>query len=271
MHFINLNINSLLPKIHELRQIAKDTKATIIGITESKLDKTVPDNEIHIDGYNMVRKDRTRRHGGGVCCYVKNDRIFNLRELFGNDFGNIFLDILLPNTRTILIGILYRPPNKTGFLHSLSKAIANAEHFDSQEVYLLGDLNFNLLNSIGKYMAGNNHDASNTPWYKQYTNFCLLHNLKQLIKTSTRTANGTSSLLDHILTNVNELVSQAGVVDIGLSDHQMIYCTRTKYKEKLNQHRTFNTRSYRNYSTEIFVKELNKTHFPNYSEYRSIN
>ena len=41
LHFIHLNINSLLPKIEELRIIAKSTNAAIIGISESKLDESV--------------------------------------------------------------------------------------------------------------------------------------------------------------------------------------------------------------------------------------
>ena len=35
---MNININSLLPKIHEPQYIAKLSEAAIIGISESKLD-----------------------------------------------------------------------------------------------------------------------------------------------------------------------------------------------------------------------------------------
>ena len=38
LNFIHLNINTLLPKIEELRFIAKSTNAAVIGICESKLD-----------------------------------------------------------------------------------------------------------------------------------------------------------------------------------------------------------------------------------------
>ena len=49
LHFIHLNINSLLPKIDELRNIAKLSNAAVIGIGESKLDDSVLSSEIHID------------------------------------------------------------------------------------------------------------------------------------------------------------------------------------------------------------------------------
>ena len=53
LHFIHLNISSLLPKIEELRIIAKSTKAVIIGISESKLDESVLEPEIQIDYYSV--------------------------------------------------------------------------------------------------------------------------------------------------------------------------------------------------------------------------
>ena len=49
LHFIHLNINSLLPKIEELRYIAKIYQCCRIGICESKLDASVLDPEINID------------------------------------------------------------------------------------------------------------------------------------------------------------------------------------------------------------------------------
>ena len=70
-----------------------------------------------------------------------------------------------------------------------------------------------------------------------------MHNLKQLIRSPTRVAKSSSTLLDHILTNANEMVSQSGVLDIGQSDHQLVFCTRKKQKCKLYKHKTIKTRS----------------------------
>ena len=58
VHFLHININSLLSKIDELKCIANKTKGTIIGITESKLDHTVPDLEVNLPGYDILRCDR---------------------------------------------------------------------------------------------------------------------------------------------------------------------------------------------------------------------
>ena len=60
------------------------------------------------------------------------------------EIENIFVDILLPKTKLILIGNVYRPPDQSGFPDKISNAILNTPNFDSQEVYILGDLNINL-------------------------------------------------------------------------------------------------------------------------------
>ena len=65
LHFLHLNVNSLLPKIDELRYISKLSNAAIIGITETKLDDSILNSELNIDGYDLLRCDRDR-HGGGV-------------------------------------------------------------------------------------------------------------------------------------------------------------------------------------------------------------
>ena len=101
-----MNINSVLSKLDDHRVIAKKSRASVIRITESKLDKTVLDEEINIDGYELARSDRNR-HGGGVACYIRNDISFNGRADFSGEIENIFLDIFLPKTKPKLIGILY--------------------------------------------------------------------------------------------------------------------------------------------------------------------
>ena len=62
---MDVNISSLLPKIDELRYVAKLSKAAVIGISESKLDDSVLSSEIQIKNYDLIRSDRNR-HGGAL-------------------------------------------------------------------------------------------------------------------------------------------------------------------------------------------------------------
>ena len=79
----------MLPKIDELRHIARLTNAAVIGISESKLDDSVSTSEIQIDEYDLLRCDRNR-HGGGVACYIRNDLSYNVKSYFPKDRKHIF-------------------------------------------------------------------------------------------------------------------------------------------------------------------------------------
>ena len=80
LHVLHININSLLPKIDELKCIVNKNKTVIITTTESKLDHTVPELEVNLPGYDILRCHRNR-NGGGFACYIRKDLCFNSRVL----------------------------------------------------------------------------------------------------------------------------------------------------------------------------------------------
>ena len=64
-------------KMDELLVILEDIKPDIIGLTETWAFEEIQDSELHLDGYNMFRQNRTdtkNGRGGGVLLYV-NERI----------------------------------------------------------------------------------------------------------------------------------------------------------------------------------------------------
>ena len=133
------------------------------------------DGEIRIDGYTPLRSDRNRQ-GGGVICYIRKDISFNKLDLKSEDIEHIFIDIFLPKTKPITIGILYRPPKQTRFLKEVTTALQNITDFYNKEVYILGDININLI-----------HFSEKTPMgIRKYTEFCALQGLTQIIKKPTR-------------------------------------------------------------------------------------
>ena len=142
-----------------------------------------------------------------------------------SDIEHIFLDLLLPNTKPILIGVVYRPPKQAGFLYKISIALESIPNFNKHETYILGDININLL-----------HNGQTVPMgIKKYRDFCSIQSLTQIIKNATRITETSSSLLDHILTNSTDKIAQSGIINVGLSDHQMIFCTRKTIKIKTGE------------------------------------
>ena len=60
-------LNSLLVHVDQLRIFLSIHKIDILTVNEKKLDFSISSNEIHISGYDVVRRDRcdNGRHGGG--------------------------------------------------------------------------------------------------------------------------------------------------------------------------------------------------------------
>ena len=81
----------------------------------------------------------------------------------------------------------------------------------------------------------------------------------------------TSTLIDHIITNCEEKVTQSGVVNTSLSDHQFIFCTRKIKRVKTNNHKQTSFRSLKNYSMENLEQELRKIAFSNYEKFSDVN
>ena len=117
LHFVHININNLLPKIDELRHLTKTTDVSVVGISETKFDNSVSSGEFEIEGHNLLRFDRSWR--GGVACYVNKFLEHNYKHSFCKNTKSILTNIFLPKTKPVLVGILYRPPDKNDFVKNL--------------------------------------------------------------------------------------------------------------------------------------------------------
>ena len=142
------------------------------------------------------------------------------------------------------------------------------------EVYFLGDFNINLLVN-DKFVLKENQSLDfrniNCPLMSKYKELCQTFSLKEIIQEPTRIRSTTSSLLDHILTNAGWKISQKGVIDVGLSDHQLIYCTRKIIRTKANMHNQIRVRSLKKYTPELLIKVLKKINLPKYNIFSNVN
>ena len=110
---VHLNINSLQNKFDELKLLNENMKAQIIFLTETKIDKSYPNSQFSLTGYNMYRKDR-KKGGGGIIAFFD----FNLpsKELKVmkkyKTLEILAVEARLGNNDVIFLG-LYRPPKQS--------------------------------------------------------------------------------------------------------------------------------------------------------------
>ena len=151
MKFIHQNIRSLLGKIDELRLFVSELSSEIhlLTLSETWVHENVTDAELDIVGYQLFRRDRGAK-GGGLAVYVRNDvSVVRRTDLENASVEGLWLELLIPKSRSILVGTFYRPPNSSTyhdkdfmpkFEDMLDGCIAQGN-----EIIIMGDLNCDLL------------------------------------------------------------------------------------------------------------------------------
>lgn len=193
-----------MPKISEIRSLACKTRAEVFAVSETWLDDTVTAQEINIPNYTTIRKDRNRK-GGGVCIYVRNDIGFTMKDMPNNK--SVWIKILLPKTKPIVVGVCYRSPSDNEFLQHFEELTGYLDPKD--EHIVLGD--FNIC-----------EHQKDTACFNRSSEILHPLNVKQLIHDFTRIAKTSSTVIDHILCNVPEKITQSGVLPTGFSDRLVL-------------------------------------------------
>ena len=147
MAIASLNINGLNAKVDELREIVSEKGIHIMGINETKVSPSLPDNIISIDGYSIVRKDRTES-GGGVAIYIHSSFNYEVVDtLPENTLELICIKIIPKVAQPFFVLIWYRPPSSTVDKFLEMENILSYLELSGKEIQIifLGDTNCDLL------------------------------------------------------------------------------------------------------------------------------
>ena len=147
---------------------------------------------------------------------------------------------------------MYRPRTQINFLEILNKTFEKVD-IDKKQIQILGDFNIYMYHN-NRYIDRDDNKISSKFLSFNVTNyqqFCTMYGLKQLIQSPTLLTCSISILIDIILTSAPSRVSQKGVINVGVSDHQLIFCTRKISSIKTGgSHKYLNFRALKNYTVD---------------------
>ena len=171
----------------------------------------------------------------------------------------------------ITVGIIYQPPNQSNFLQTLNENFGKLDTL-KKELYILGDFNINLYQNQNLCKMQNHYSkktVSND--VKNHLQFCTMFGLTQIIKPPARITYSSTSFIGHILASLSERISQEGVINVFLSDHQLIYCTRKISRIKTGGvHKKIKFYSLKNYAFDAYKNTLRKINFPNHKYFEDV-
>ena len=229
-----------------------DHDIDIIGLCETRLDKTISDSEVSISGCNIFRNDRDV-NGGGVAIYVKVGLPEPTIKIKSNKLELISLEIAPQHAKPFLVACWYRPPTADDAFKNLREVLKNLDR-EGKEIIFIGDTNCDL--------KGNQSSNANKlkAIYSEYQ-------LEQLIKSYTRVAvttnerneqNISKTLIDHFSTTSPKYILKADVLELGMVDHYFVYGIRKVNAWRVNNKKpkVLETRCLSNHDRALFRNDL---------------
>ena len=238
-----LNVNSLSKNLDTFLNsicINNEYKLDLLSFCETKLTNDI-ENLYDIQGYQKITLNNNRQ-SGGLIIYVKNEfNNFEIRNDLNRKLDHIetlFTEIKIDD-KSVLYGIVYRRPN-TNFQDFLNEIeiILDVVSRENKTLIMSGDFNVNLL------------DYDKNVNVRNFVNLFVSHNLFSTIVKPTRVTGATSTLIDHIWTNIYSNCNSNGIFYDKITYHYPIFSTFSNLKNKThNNVKSFEEIKFRNYNS----------------------
>ena len=180
----------LVPKLDELRiSMTHNQCPDISGMCETFLTNSVSDEQLKLEGFDLIRKDRSEtqnKAGGGIILYFRKSINCKRRcEIEASNIETLWVEISLPNAKPFLICTVYQPPSSNSEWIDQFKEELSIAQATGLEVILMGDFNIDIT------------VHSNKKWQ----HLIDLFDLFKLIGQPIRVTETTSTIIDHVYTS----------------------------------------------------------------------
>ena len=212
------------PKLLELSSLTNEYHYDVIGLCETWLDDSIPNDRLLIPGYSEpLRKDRNRRGGGVLLYFSESLPVVHRSDLEINGLELLWIDVKLRN-ESILIAECYRSPSQnsseelTLFFEKFQSSLDLASSIPNSSIVILGDLN-----GPNRYWYPDSTTRQNLAGTSLFQ-FSMENVLTQLIDEPTYICNHTFSLLDIILTgSPGYFLNQGVLCPLSNCNHRPIF------------------------------------------------
>ena len=200
------NVRGLYKNLSQVKLMVFRTGLDVLAVTETHLSPAIEDHEISIQGYQIQRKDRIGKAGGGVAVYYKVSLdCISIEKYDDCGIEATWLELKVQSQR-LLVGCVYRPPDFRGFYDKF-RPILERISMTRKNVIITGDFNSNMLDDSGNG--------------KKLKDILQLAGFKNVVKKPTRVTEHSSTIINLICTNNIQKVNSAGVIDFCIADHKL--------------------------------------------------
>ena len=212
-----VNINSIRNKFEILKSVLPEV-LDVLMITETKLDDSFREQQLHIEGFNIPFRLYPNRYGGGLLFYLPNninaDAVLLKSFIFLDNIEAFFIEILLKSCKWLICCSCNRDRiNVATLLGEIGKAL-DAYSRKYKNTLLMSDFNVE-------------------PDETTMKAFCNQYKLKSLNKDPTCFKNvNKTSCIDLLLTDNSKCFEDCLTLETDLPDFHKIIVTVMKTKHE---------------------------------------
>ena len=235
-----LNVNSLRYKFNELKFMLLMNCLDIFALGETNIDASF--QGFDVDNYILIRYDRNA-NAGGLCVYVRQDlactKLTNISDVMNTvEYVEcIILDLCIRKKKWIFL-IIYKSPKVNDKIFTRKFEICLEKALDiSNDIVVMGDINFNMM------------------YENPFSNICNNFDLSNLIAEPT-CFKGVPSLLDVFMVNNTRRFKNTLNISCPISDHHNLICSATKCHLPPQVPKLIYYRSMKQFNLEQFLINL---------------
>ena len=238
-------------KSNHLKNLALNSNAPWIAITETWLRPEILSSEIQIQGYKLYRADREGRTHGGCALYVRDDLTCELVA----SHSNMACDTLIVKVKTlnILVIVNYRPPDSSEeefveLLEVCQEAIEKVSQKDPKvrDIFQIGDYNLKCISWPSKKIYSKEIAKEKKSTEKVQAELLLKYAERNFLENCVTTPTRGENTLDLCFTNNHNLINfYETIVNKKFSDHNTLemdlnlsYNLEKKKMRKINPYYT---------------------------------
>ena len=166
-------------------------------------------------------------------------QISTIDDLNNDDLECLIVEISKLRSSAFLVGTWYRPPNSLPERFKEFEIVSDKIDAENKELFILGDVNCNLFPEASAYKSS------------YLTNIFDIYGISQLNTAPTRVTPAPKTLIDLCNTNSPEKVTNSGVIQLGISDHSLVFMTRKVLRDR-NCPRTVEIRQFKHFQKSNF-------------------
>ena len=274
---MHINIRSLYNKMGEVKNLVKQEKPHILGISEAELKSSHHSiSTLKLPGYDLLLPKSWSKFGKArIVVYIRKSLEYDhITDLEVEDVQSVWIRAGFKNSKKVYYSHQYREHTNTlgntmaaqrtildKMLMQWEAAVVHDVKDSSNEVHIAGDMNIDCLEDRWQ-----DSKYSLVTLGRMVIQCCNSNNFSQMVDQVTRVQHNSSkgetatSCIDHVYCNAKYRMSKVKVLPFGGSDHDVIIYTRYSKVPKPPS-RTIRKRSYKHFKKEDYIRDVSSIDF----------